>query len=171
MKVAKEVTSALTREPLYSLLSFFLLLGFLYFAYQGALMLALNSETPLMPVISNSMKHHDESWRIAYEERGENTHRFPLQGGFEKGDLVVVRGVSSPSELRVGDVVIYQRSPGVIPVVHRVLALLENGSVLLVKGDANTTPDPPVSFGMVRGKVVGVIPNLGWLSLSVWMQR
>ncbi|MEM2866657.1 MAG: signal peptidase I [Candidatus Hadarchaeales archaeon] len=166
----RKVLSPLLREPLYFLLSFLLLLGFLYFTYQGVLMLALNSETPLMPVISNSMQHHDESWRVVYEQRGENTHRFPLQGGFEKGDLVVVRGVSSPSELKVGDVVIYQRSPNVIPVVHRVLALLENGTMLVTKGDANTIPDSPISFGMVRGKVVGVIPNLGWFSLSVWTQ-
>jgi hypothetical protein len=164
----KGLTSVLVREPLYSLLSLLLLLGFFYFAYQGILMVSLNCETPLMPVISNSMQHWDDSWRIPYEGRGDNTYRFPLQGGFEKGDLVVVRGVSSPSEIRVGDVVVYQRSPGVMPVVHRVWSLLENGEVLMVKGDANSLPDPPISFQMVRGKVVAVLPNLGWLSLSVW---
>jgi|YelNatPaOPRAMG01_1025707.scaffolds.fasta_scaffold08999_12 hypothetical protein len=167
----KRATSLLLREPLHSLLSLFLLLGFFYFAYQGILMVSLNCETPLMPVISNSMQHHDESWRVPYEGRGDNTYRFPLQGGFERGDLVVVRGVSSPSEIRVGDVVIYQRGPGVMPVVHRVWALLENGEVLMVKGDANTVPDAPLSFQMVRGKVVAVLPNLGWFSLSVWRYR
>ncbi len=166
----KRLLSAPVREPLYSLLSFLLLLGFLYFAFQGALMLSLNSETPLMPVVSNSMRHDGEGWRTVYEERGENTYTFPLQGGFEKGDLVVVRGVGSPSELKVGDVVVYQRGPNLMPVVHRVLAFLDNGSVLLMKGDANASADFPVSFERVRGKVVAVVPNLGWLSLSVWTQ-
>lgn len=162
------MASPLSKEPLYSILSFFLLLGFLYFAYQGILMLVFNSETPLMPVISDSMKHHDESWREVYELRGENTHRFPIQKGFERGDLVVVRGVSSPSEIKVGDVVVYQRNPNMIPVVHRILAILENGKFFVPKGDANPSPDSPISFEMVRGKVVGVVPNLGWLSLSLW---
>jgi signal peptidase I len=166
----KRMISLLLREPLHSFLCLFLLLGFLYFAYQGVLMVVLNSETPLMPVISNSMQHYDESWRIPYESRGENTHHFPLQGGFERGDLVVVKGVSSLSEIKVGDVVVYQRSPGVMPVVHRVWALLENG-VLVVKGDANSAPDAPIFFQMVRGKVVAVVPNLGWFSLSVWKYR
>lgn len=160
--------TSLSKGSLFSILSFFLLLGSLYFAYQGILMLVFNSETPLMPVISDSMKHYDESWREVYEQRGENTRRFPLQKGFEKGDLVVVKGVDSPSELKVGDVVVYQRSSKTIPVVHRILAILENGTIFIPKGDANMSPDPPISFEMVRGKVVGVVPNLGWLSLSVW---
>lgn len=156
------------RRELYSVLSFLLLLGFLYFAYQGVLMLVLDSETPLMPVISNSMRHRDEGWREIYEQRGENTRRFPLQGGFERGDLVVVRGVGSPSELKVGDVVVYQRGGNTMPVVHRIFSILEDGR-FVPKGDANSSPDPPISFQMVRGRVVMVIPNLGWLSLSVWM--
>ncbi|TDA31415.1 MAG: signal peptidase I [Hadesarchaea archaeon] len=156
----------LSRESLFSILSFFLLLGCLYFAYQGILMLVFDSETPLMCVISDSMKHYDESWREVYEQRGENTLRFPFQKGFERGDLVVVKGISSPSELKVGDVVVYRQGSKLR--VHRILAVLENGAIFITKGDANSSPDPPIPFEDVRGKVVGVIPNLGWLSLSVW---
>jgi len=155
------------KGPLLSLLSFIFLLAFFYFAYQGILMLLLNSETPLMPVISNSMKHWSEDWRIPYEQAGENTRRFPLQGGFERGDMIVVKGVGLPSELRVGDVVVYQRHQGDMPVVHRIYRILENG-ILITKGDANISPDPPISFSMVRGRAVAVIPNLGWFSFSVW---
>jgi len=156
---------------IYEVLSFFLCIGILYFSHQGILMLALDCDTPLMPVISNSMQHHSESWKVPYEQMGYDPSQFPFQGGFERGDLLVIKGVDSPSEISVGDVVVYQRVPGTIPVVHRVLSKSEDGQIIILKGDANSSPDPSISFEMVRGKVILAIPNLGWFSISVWKYR
>ena len=90
---------------------------------------------------------------------------------FERGTLVFIESVASPTDLGVGMIVAYNGpyfSPNG-PVVHRIIAIQYNGSQeeFIFKGDANPTPDPrPVAFSQVIGKVVTYVPYAGYLILS-----
>jgi signal peptidase len=86
------------------------------------------------------------------------------------GALVVVQQVSSPGQIQVGDIIEFSPSWFNGSVVHRVVAerpSSQGGILYTTKGDNNTSPDPaPVSYSKVTGKVVLIIPYLGFLVLS-----
>jgi len=162
---------------------FLLLLGIFYFTFIGSLTLIFRTDSFWMVVTSGSMKHDGGGWRDYYTARGENSYRFPIQGGFERGDLLIIQGVNSVSEISVGDVLIIDRGPNVTPLTHRVVEIWgENGEVRLkTKGDANlqsydyfyevngrVSGDYPISPNQILAKVVFVIPKLGYIPL--WFQ-
>ncbi len=153
------------------MLDFLLMLGIIYLMFTGLMMLILRTDSYWMGVTSQSMKHFDDnSWRLYYSERGIDSHQFPLQGGFERGDLVIVQGVGSFSEIKVGDVVILDQGGDVIPLVHRVALIWQEGGsyYFTTKGDANTSSLPTEVTNrpeQIIGKVVMTIPKLGYISL------
>ncbi len=113
---------------------------------------ALGTEKPVMAVVSGSM-----------------------EPTFYKGDLIVSRGVP-PESLEVGDVIVYENRFRGIDVVHRIVDIEDKGTRLdfYTKGDnKKTNPKtdqesglaPPVMDEWVRGKVVLVIPKLGWFKV------
>ncbi len=155
--------SKIVRESL----GFILILAILYFGVSGALILALRTDTYWMAVASNSMKHDGEGWKGIFETGGYDTSKFPLQGGFERGDMLIIQGVSSIAEISIGDVILFDTDQP-MPLVHRIVAIAgENGeAMVMTKGDANISPDTsPVKPEQIRGKVIFVIPELGHLSL------
>ncbi|RLE94244.1 MAG: signal peptidase I [Thermoprotei archaeon] len=84
------------------------------------------------------------------------------------GDMIVIVGVQSSSDLQVGKVIVYKRSAGSEPTVHRIIKVYEReGNVykLVTKGDANLIPDYPVSISQVKGIVMLDVPYLGVLKL------
>ncbi|MEA1905203.1 MAG: signal peptidase I [Candidatus Hadarchaeota archaeon] len=148
------------------LLVIVLILAVLYFGIKGALILSFQTEVPMMAVKSNSMKHDDNGWRVHYERENYDTSKFPFQGGFERGDLVIVRGTHSPEDVDVGDVIVFNREGEAHPIVHRVA--VDENIRYKTKGDSprNPNPDPGwVEFEDVIGEVVLVIPELGYLTL------
>jgi len=85
------------------------------------------------------------------------------------GALVVVQGVSSPGQIRVGDIIEFSPSWFNGSVVHRVVEVQSNQGSLVysTKGDNNTSPDVlPVSYANVTGRVVLIVPYVGFLVLS-----
>jgi len=147
------------------------MLGIIYFMFTGLMMLILRTDSYWMGVTSQSMKHYDDnSWRLYFAERGIDSHKFPLQGGFERGDLVIVQGVGSFSEIKVGDVVILDQGSDVIPLVHRVVLIWQEEGYyyFTTKGDANNSSLPSEVTNrpeQIIGKVVMTIPKLGYISL------
>jgi signal peptidase I len=87
---------------------------------------------------------------------------------FHRGTLVVIDHVPA-AQIGVGTIVAYTSTCLPSPVVHRVVAI-SNGSggpVYTTKGDANPSNDPcPVPYAAVLGKVVLVVPYLGFFILS-----
>ena len=165
----------LGRTIVKDILVFLLLLGIFYFAFMGSLTLVFRTSSFWMAVTSDSMKHDgDLTWREYYTAREENSYRFPIQEGFEKGDLLIVQGVNSVYEIAVGDVLIIDR-PHDIPLTHRVVEIWEeNGEIRLkTKGDAISQSnaavgDYPIKPSQILGKVVFRIPKLGIIPL--WFQ-
>jgi signal peptidase len=74
-----------------------------------------------------------------------------------RGDLAVVR--KSVAGVKVGDIVLVEKTGWPDGVLHRVIAVGVDGSLHL-RGDANPTPDlDPVMPGFVRGIVAFVVPS------------
>jgi hypothetical protein len=79
----------------------------------------------------------------------------------------VVREGVDPAGLEVGDVVLYYR--GSLPVAHRIISIEEGdaGRVFTTQGDNVGEPDPTITGGQIEGKVVFIIPGVGYLNLWV----
>jgi signal peptidase I len=103
---------------------------------------------------------------------------------FYRGDVVVIEktnflGINEikASDLKVGDIVIYQATWFKEPVIHRIVGTgtLQNGTpYFIIKGDNNPVPDPsPVYQDQVMAKVVSfgntpmVIPKVGYITLWI----
>ncbi|MEM0025067.1 MAG: signal peptidase I [Zestosphaera sp.] len=80
------------------------------------------------------------------------------------GDVVVVY---KSSEIRVGDVVIYESRGSYV--IHRVIEVRSN--CYLIKGDNNPIPDGCIPKELIAGKVLSIgnsvikIPGVGYLTL------
>ena len=81
-----------------------------------------------------------------------------------------VQGVNPLEDIRIGDVIIFNTPFKTIPIVHRVVAItnVDGQFSFTTKGDANSSPDQPITPEQIVGRVVFAIPKLGWLSL--WFQ-
>ncbi len=83
------------------------------------------------------------------------------------GDMVVIRK-SKNSEVKVGDVVQYKKDN--IFIFHRIIDIKKekDGVKYQTKGDNNTVPDSDlVSIDMIKGKVIKVVPKVGWPTLLI----
>jgi len=82
---------------------------------------------------------------------------------YDNGDILLIVGVD-PSDLKVGDVIIYKKYDGTL-VVHRIVdkSYMDGKWVFRTKGDNNSYPDPyPVWEDQVVGRVAGrLIPKVG----------
>ncbi|OPX89158.1 signal peptidase I [Pelotomaculum sp. PtaB.Bin117] len=92
-----------------------------------------------------------------------------MMPGIKRGDIVLLRKITG-DEVRIGDVIHFHRDKMLI--THRVLEIKEDHGVKVfrTKGDNNSGPDPElVSPQQVKGKVIFVIPKIGWATLLVKM--
>ncbi|MBW4256368.1 MAG: signal peptidase I [Methanobacteriales archaeon HGW-Methanobacteriales-2] len=103
---------------------------------------------------------------------------------FYRGDVVVIEKTNflgiqevNPSDLKVGDIIIYQANWFPEPVIHRIISI-QTGSdgqtYYVTKGDNNPKPDPSlVSTSQVHAKVVSlgnqpiIIPKIGYITLWI----
>ena len=87
-----------------------------------------------------------------------------MKPALEVGDLVVTREVD-PEMIEVGDIIQFRRGGDFI--LHRVVEVeaTKNEVFFVTRGDANNVNDDPVLEGAIVGKVILVIPKLGWLGI------
>lgn len=70
------------------------------------------------------------------------------------GDGIEFCPYKTPSEMRVGDVIVYPHPNGTMDVVHRIIAVRDG--VVITRGDNNNKIDPyNVHFDHITGKVTG----------------
>ena len=79
-----------------------------------------------------------------------------MEPALSVGDLLIAQ---SRETYKTGDIVIYQS--GRTPVVHRIVAM--DDQTVTTQGDANNTPDTPFQKELIKGKVILVIPIIGYL--------
>ena len=123
---------------------------YLYFigasVYLGPILLAgvLNNEHPLAAITSQSM--------------------YPV---LKRGDLVLLEGVGTAADLRVGDILAFEDEDGFA--IHRIVNI--SGETITTKGDANQIQDEPITFDRVVGRVLTIrgrlakVPYIGNIPL------
>ena len=82
------------------------------------------------------------------------------------GDYVRIKKISG--DLRRGDIVVFQKSNGLI--THRVLRISrtdDNNKTLLTKGDNSIVPDPPILSSAIIGKVIAIRRNNHEMRLDI----
>jgi len=148
--ISRKFVSVFRHEAVREALSAILIITILYFGIQGTMFLILHTDSPMMAVVSGSM-----------------------EPTFERGDLIFIKGVDSPDEIKQGDIIVFQFEGaravawGSEAKVHRVISIENNQ--FWTQGDNNSNSDPwnPVSFEEVRGKVIFWLPKLGYISLWI----
>jgi len=91
-----------------------------------------------------------------------------MEPTYYDGDLAILRGIPK-EDIKIEDVVVYQRSIYSIRIIHRVInKYTKEGELYLVtKGDNNNNPDPPIPAETVIGVVVLHIPAIGKVVLAL----
>ncbi|MDP7260464.1 MAG: signal peptidase I [archaeon] len=139
----------------------------------AALGYALETDYPVVSVVSESMEHDDvRTYREWFTDRNfdeTELEKWPFSKGMNKGDLVLVKG-SVINELEAGDVIVY-RVGGGKPIIHRIVWI--NDSKIYTKGDNNKNTDqegvhlaPPIQDQHVQGRAVFRVPLLGWIKIA-----
>jgi signal peptidase len=97
-----------------------------------------------------------------------------MEPALRAGDVVITREVPA-DRVQVGDVVRFQL--GSSYVLHRVTEIEEDGSQIqfITRGDANNVDDAPLPESELEGKVILVVPKIGWVAIGVrriieWIQ-
>ncbi len=171
----------------------FLLIRFAFYPLLGVV---LGTPFPIVAVVSESMEHglynnvlcsqpisnfkesFDNYWDICgkwYESHNitkEQFGSFPLNSGFNKGDVILLWRANEKN-VQVGDVLVFQASRPQ-PIIHRVVKIWdENGErYYQTKGDHNSESilnggvgEGQISSSRVFGKGAVRIPYLGWVKI------
>ena len=157
----------------------FLIVKFLIYPLLG---LMLGTGYPVVAVVSGSMEHNGldfDSWWANngnwYEKDNFTKEEFydsSLKNGFNKGDIIVLKGINAEN-IKRGNVIVYSTNRYKYPIIHRVVKKEGNpGSYIIeTKGDNNLQQDPEkITDDKLIGKTVFRIPFLGWIKiLFTWM--
>jgi len=157
-------------------------LGYVIYAVLGvliafianqALAFALDTDLPVVAVVSNSMTHDSTTSIVHYKWLEDNMgynktyiDSWPVKDGFLIGDLPIVAGASNYS---VGDVIVYSIKDQSVPIIHRIIKINSDGTYM-TKGDHNSgllSFENSVKPSQVHGKVIFIIPKLGYFKVIV----
>jgi len=174
----------------------FILIKFIVYPGLGFL---LQTSHPVVAVVSESMEHNAnfdnwweqanaryvlrdhvvDKWYISNGITKEDFSRFSLKNGFNRGDIMVLKG-KKPEAIEVGDVIVFWSSKN-DPIIHRVVKKWQEAGLYYfqTKGDNNkeSLTGPIVDETRISEKsIVGIavlrIPLLGytkiWAVELVW---
>ncbi len=150
----------------------FILIKFLVYPGLG---LVLDTKSPVVAVISDSMRHNAgfEDWWVGAEKTyakfnisKEDFTSFKMSNGFKKGDLVLLKG-KKPENIRVGNVLVFKGTTPE-PIIHRVVKKWKVGDTYYfsTKGDANSgqrdeeteiSQDRIIGTGWIRMPYIGYV--------------
>ena len=157
----------------------FILIKFIIYPVLG---LVFGTQFPVVAVVSNSMEHDTgfDDWWSGQEDlylpfnitKNEFT-TYPMEGGFNKGDIIILFG-AKPDKLKRGDIIVYWGGKE-YPIIHRVVAMgndPDGAKYFETKGDHNRgqiiTPElneTHVPADTVIGKAAVRVPYLGWVKI------
>lgn len=152
----------------------FLIVKFIIYPLLG---LMLSTSYPVVAVVSGSMEHNGLGFEQWWEENGawyerrnltkEEFSEYSFDNGFNKGDIIVLRGIDAEN-IKRGNVIVYSTNRYKYPIIHRVVKKEETNShfVIETKGDNNIQKDPEkVTEEKLIGKAIFRIPILGWIKI------
>ncbi|MCR4614775.1 MAG: signal peptidase I [Clostridiales bacterium] len=83
------------------------------------------------------------------------------------GDVIMIRSVKT-EDIEAGDIITVDFSDRTGSFTHRVTKVDTKNGWVYTKGDANVSEDPfPTDLAYVKGRVVFIIPALGFFSLAI----
>ncbi len=159
----------------------FVLIKFIVYPGLGFI---LQTSHPVVAVVSESMEHdgnfnnwweQSSKWYIDNGIDKENFENFPLKNGFNKGDIMVLKG-KNPENIEVGNIIVFWSTKR-DPIIHRVVKRWEeNGKYYYqTKGDNyKTNPasikssfldETRISQEQIVGNAVLKIPLLGYIKI------
>jgi len=161
----KKRTKDIIETLVYVFLGYLIAVGANY-----ALSIAMDTDYPVVAVVSSSMEHNIEksyhTWFIDRQYEEEEITSWKFKKGINKGDIVFVKGVPY-EEIKIGDVIVYKIESGE-PIIHRVIQK-ENGDTF-TKGDNNMEVDqegniPIITEEYLQGRASFRIPFLGYVKI------
>ncbi len=167
----------------------FVIIKFLLYPGMGFVM---GTSHPIVAVVSNSMEHDNEfnSWWDSpaicdgslcsqenfykgFDITKTDFKEFSFKNGFNKGDIIFLRGVK-PEKINLGDVIVFKTGrPD--PIIHRVIKIWKAGNkyYFQTKGDHNKASigisdlnEIQISEEQIIGKAMFRIPYLGWIKIG-----
>lgn len=156
----------------------FILIKFVVYPGLG---LMLSTSHPIVAVVSGSMEHADpfEVWWDEhygwYEKMNiskEEFRDFHFYGGFNKGDIMILKG-RPPESINIGDIIVF-RSGRPDPIIHRVVAKWYDGNRyhFQTKGDNNMDSiktvfldETDISEDEIIGNAIIKVPILGYVKI------
>jgi len=163
----------------------FVLVKFLIYPGIG---LALSTSHPVVAVVSCSMEHNSHGscsfnhmrfdewydthsgWYNDNDFTEEQFKKFSFKNGFNKGDIMVLKGVDF-EDIELGDVIVFNSNQR-DPIIHRVVKKWEENNKyhFQTKGDNNAISSPElreldITEDRIIGKAVFRVPALGWVKI------
>ena len=159
----------------------FVLIKFIVYPSLGFL---LQTSHPVVAVVSESMEHNSgfegwwdkaNKWYVDSGIKKEDFSDFPLKNGFDRGDIMVLKG-KKPENIKIGDVIVFW-SAKKDPIIHRIVNKWQNNGVYYfqTKGDNYKTNPVPiksafldetkVSEEQIVGNAVLRVPLLGYIKI------
>ena len=159
----------------------FILIKFIVYPGLG---LVLQTSHPVVAVVSESMEHKNsfgDWWQKSnkwYTDNGikeDDFKKFPLKNGFDKGDIMVLKG-KKPESIEIGDVIVFWSAKR-DPIIHRVVKKWQNDNTYYfrTKGDNYKTNPAPIKTSFLdetkisEEQIVGYafirIPLLGYIKI------
>lgn len=158
-----------------SIILAFLLIKFLVYPALG---LVFGTQFPVVAVVSNSMDHDrsfDDWWAnredlyLQFNITKQQFSDFPMRGGFNKGDIIILFGIQ-PERIAQGDIIVYWGGKD-YPIIHRVVAINTIGASVQTMGDNNPGQIPfspnerDVRAETILGRAALRVPYLGWVKI------
>ncbi len=153
----------------------FVLIKFIVYPGLGFL---LSTTHPIVAVVSSSMEHpsnfekwweqHKEFYK-EYEITKEKFVQYNFPNGFNKGDIMLLKGVK-PNNIKIGDVIVFNGGKS-DPIIHRVINLWKENDVYYIqtKGDNNARSiaglETRIKEDAIIGKAVFRVPLLGYIKI------
>ena len=159
----------------------FVLIKFIVYPGLG---FVLSTSHPVVAVVSESMEHNgnfddwwqnSNKWYAGNEIIKEDFVEFPMKNGFNKGDIMVLKG-KEPQDIKIGDIIVFWSQKG-DPIIHRVVKKWQEGSAYYfqTKGDNYKTnsvsiknaalDETRISQDQIIGNAIARIPLLGYIKI------
>jgi len=152
----------------------FVIIKFLVYPGLGFI---LDTPNPVVAIVSGSMEHDErfDAWWDTkagsynqYDISKEDFSNFQFKNGFNKGDLMILKGKKAEN-LEVGAIIVF-RAGGSDPIIHRIVTKnsANNTYTFSTHGDNNQNQLPyekAISGGQIIGQTKLKIPLLGYVKI------
>ncbi len=160
----------------------FVIIKFLVYPGLG---FVLQTSHPVVAVVSESMEHDANfenwwlnagDWYISHSINQKDFNVFSFNNGFNKGDIMVLKG-KSPGSISIGDIIVFW-SARKDPIIHRVVRKWQQDGIYYfqTKGDNYKTNPSSISNQFLdetkisEEQIVGIavfrIPFLGYIKIG-----